>query len=98
MGLREPDAPHPSMEVPLNWDTFKGLWKNLDLNGDGEISEEEIRVGIQSGQISLHCIKSMDADGDGKITKAQLKLRRGKTGVLEAGKKSGAAPTPDSRS
>lgn len=70
---REPDAPYPPMEVSVNWDTFKGLWANLDLNGDGEISEEEIEEGIRRGMISQSAIKTIDTDGDGKITKAELK-------------------------
>jgi len=71
--MREPGAPYPPEHVPVNWDTFKGLWDSLDLNGDGEIDDGEIQVAISRGALSEHAVKTMDIDGNGKISIDEFK-------------------------
>jgi len=71
--LREPDAPYPPKEVPVDWDTFKDLWDDLDLNGDGEISKAEVQEGVRRGKISENALRTLDSDGDGTISKSELR-------------------------
>lgn len=49
---------------------LKELFKTLDKNGDGSLTLEELRVGLQgkeNGDTLLHIMKSADTDGSGEI-------------------------------
>lgn len=49
---------------------LKELFKTLDKNGDGSLTLEELRVGLQgkeNGETLLHIMKSADTDNSGEI-------------------------------
>lgn len=49
---------------------LKELFKNLDKNGDGSLTLEELRVGLQgkeNGETLLSIMESADTDNSGEI-------------------------------
>jgi len=69
---REEGAPFPPQSVALDWNLIKNLWKNIDLDGDGELSPEEVQIALAHGVITEAVIKSMDRNGDGCISREEV--------------------------
>lgn len=69
---REPGAPYPSKSVPLSWELIKSLWQPLDLDGDGEMSKEEVDRAIALGILTHEVVATIDKDGSGSISKAEV--------------------------
>jgi len=65
--VREPDAPKPPASVEINWHLIKTLWKNIDMDGDGVLSTEEIETAIALGVLTEQVVKTIDTNGDGSI-------------------------------
>jgi hypothetical protein len=74
--VREPDAPKPPASIEINWDLIKTLWRDLDLNGDGKLSVNEIKTGIALGVLTDEVVKTIDANADGCIDKTEIRLAK----------------------
>merc|ERR1719401_2295380 len=48
--MREPDAPFPVKSVNLTWETIQGLWERTDVDGDGQLSKEELQLLLEQGR------------------------------------------------
>lgn len=82
--LREEGAPHPPASVTLTWDIMKTLWKAIDLDGDGELTSQEVSIGIANGSLTQVAIDSLDKNKDGHISKEEMRA------ALSAARSSGA--------
>ncbi|MCE9611336.1 MAG: EF-hand domain-containing protein [Chthoniobacter sp.] len=78
------------------------IFKKLDTNNDGSISEAEFKAGPRAQKDpakAAEIFKKLDADNSGGVTAEELKAHRpeggkGGPGCKHKGGKGGAAPTP----
>lgn len=69
---REEGAPYPSASAQLTWDLIKLLWSDIDADGDGSLSKEEIEAALCLGTLTKVSLASMDENGDMKISKTEI--------------------------
>lgn len=76
--LREEGAPNPPESVDITWDLIGKLWTNIDADGDGALSQDEVEVAIAQGLLSRAVLRSIDRNNDGTISKADFEAAREK--------------------
>jgi len=59
-------------KVQITWDLIKDLWQNIDTDGDGRLSEEEIRKAISMGILTKNVVTSLDENNDGDISTKEI--------------------------
>lgn len=71
--LREPTGLHPPESAPITFEYLAKLFEPIDVDGDGELSAEEVKEAMDNGFLSQAVLTSVDKDGDGSISKVELK-------------------------
>jgi len=69
---RETGVPYPPETIEISWSFFKLLWKDIDTDGDGELSKTEIDAAIAQGILTEAVVRTLDTDGDGMISRNEL--------------------------
>lgn len=70
----EPTALNPPWGVPMSTMYLAELWKPIDVDGDGQLSQAEVLAAVALGKITEAVLDTVDVDGDGAITKDELRL------------------------
>merc|ERR1712048_39822 len=83
---RESEAPFPPPSVDMNWDLLTQLWKDVDINGDGQLSADEVSLAIERGVLTPRVLKTMDLDDDGAISQQEFEVARWKARLATASK------------
>jgi len=74
--MREEGSTIPPANIDISWDLIRTLWTDLDLDGDGILSAEEINHGISHGRLTQRVIKTLDANFDGAISESEVLAAR----------------------
>jgi hypothetical protein len=70
--LREKSSRCPPESIQPTLEYMARLWKPLDIDGDGELSKEEVQDAIAHGYLTQEVLDTVDLDHDGSISKAEL--------------------------
>jgi len=71
--LHEPTALNPPATFPITCDYISQLWKSVDVDGDGELSKEEVSAAVAQGTISKEVLNTVDTNHDGAISKEEIR-------------------------
>lgn len=74
----EATALHPPASLAINADYIKLLWQPLDVDGDGELSKEEVHAALALGILTDEVLETLDTNHDGAISKEELKAAAAK--------------------
>merc|ERR1712187_394087 len=83
----------------MNWDLLSTLWKDVDENGDGQLSADEVSLAVEKGVLTPRVVKTMDLDDDGAISEQEFEVARWKARLATASKfKTTLADLPEEQS
>jgi len=74
--MREDGTMHPPANIDISWDLIETLWNEIDLDGDGILSAEELNLAISHGRLTQRVVDAMDNNFDGVISRGELEAAR----------------------
>lgn len=69
-------VPFPPLDIPVTWEQIKKLWSNVDLNGDGRLSRNEVTKAMQQGLLTARVLSTLDLDEAGCISQQSFDIAR----------------------
>jgi len=74
--LREEGSPGPPVGITPTWNYVRQLWRSIDVNGDGELSQAEVSAAMAQGLLTQAVLDTIDTNRDGTISKDEFNRAR----------------------